>query len=767
MTLLIAVYSLTAVAQVSYTISGTLRDKKTGENVMHATILVSGRTTGTTSNQYGFFSLTLAEGLYTLIISGVGIQADTVAVQLHQNISLNVSLAESSVELKAVVVSAGDKDHKLSGTQMGMDRLSMTTIRDVPVLMGETDVLKTIQLLPGVSSAGEGSTGFYVRGGAPDQNLILLDGATVYNPSHLLGFFSTFNSDAIRDVTLYKAAMPPSYGGRLSSVVDVRMNEGNNQEYHGNISNGLLTSSGELEGPIEKGESSFLVAARATHIFLGLSSDTTTKRDKIGFYDLNGKLNFTLGSKDHLYVSGYFGRDNLLVYHQFGLDWGNGIGDVRWNHVFGARLFANTSVAISNYETQITGYVNGSSYTVNSSLNDYAFRQEWEWYASPNHTIRFGIHSIYHVIDPAKLVAAPGSGLNDSSYESRNGWENALFAGDDWKVTDRLTISYGARLTDFRVYGPGNFYDVDAAGNVTDTMHYRTGQSVVHYLNPEPRLALGYVIDDLSTVKASYARNVQNVHLLASSANTLPTDRWDLSNNNILPEISDQFSLGYYRETDDRTYSWSVETYYKILQHQIDFRTGANVELTDIVETELLYGRGRAYGIEGQLKKTRGKLTGWVSYTLSRSQVQIDGINNNQWYNATQDRTHNIAIVGIYHPNEQWTLSADWVYYTGNPVSWPSGKYAADGRIAFYYSERNGYRMPPYNRLDLSATKHIKHVGKLHYQKDLSFGVYNAYDRLNAFTITFQQDPNNPNETQALKTALFGIVPYVSVTVKF
>jgi outer membrane receptor for ferrienterochelin and colicin len=406
---------------------------------------------------------------------------------------------------------------------------------------------------------------------------------------------------------------------------------------------------------------------------------------------------------------------------------------------------------------------NNSDYQVKSTLNDFAFKQEWEWYAGP-HTIKWGVNSVYHVIQPAKLVAGAGSGLNDTSYEARYGWENAIFAGDDWKVTDQFTVSYGIRLTDFRVYGPGNFYQVDAAGNVTDTMHYRNGQAVVNYLNPEPRLGLGYQIDSRSSVKASYTRNVQNMHLLANSPISLPADRWDLTNNNIKPEISDQLSVGYYREADDGVYSWSIETYYKTMQHQIDYRTGANIELTDIVETELLYGKGRAYGVEGQLKKNKGKLTGWISYTLSRSELQVNGINDNHWYDAPQDRTHNIAIVGIYHPNDKWTFSADWIYYTGNPVSYPSGKYQADGRIVFYYAERNGYRMPPYDRLDLSVTRHIK---KKHNQRELSFGVYNAYDRLNAFVINFRQDPNNPDQTQAVKTALFGIVPYVSYSIKF
>ncbi len=753
-------------AQTRYTISGTIRTRGSGENIIHASVMVAGQTTGVTSNAYGFFSLTLPEGDYSLVISSVGMKTQTIPVALKDNTNLDVQLEEGSAQLREVVVTGG-KDRKLSGTQMGLERLTMSSMHDIPVLMGEKDVLKTIQLLPGVIPAGDGNTGFYVRGGASDQNLILLDGATVYNPAHLLGFFSTFNSDAVKDVSLYKGFMPPSFGGRLSSVVDVTMNDGNNQALHGNLDLGVIAVSGELEGPIDKGKSSFLVAGRTTSIntVLRLSGDSTIDKDNIGFYDLNAKLNFSMGNKDHLYASGYMGRDNLGVHDEFGLKWGNEIGSLRWNHVFGRRLFSNTTFSVSNYDTWTTVYNNASSYEVDSRLNDYAFKQEWDWFAGPSHTIKFGLNSIYHVIEPGVLKAGAGSGLDDTTYETRRGWENAVFAGDDWKLGGGLTVSYGLRLTDFGVFGPGNFYNVDGMGNVTDTMHSRPGQQVVHYLAAEPRLAVGYQIDNFQTVKFSYGRNTQNVHLLANSATSLPTDRWALTNNNIKPEIVDQWSVGYYRESQDHMYSWSAETYYKQMQHQIDYRDGANLELTDIVETELLYGKGRAYGIEGQLKKNKGKLTGWVSYTLSKSQLQIDGINGGHWYDATQDRTNSVDVVGIYHFNPKWTFSADWVYYTGNPVSYPSGKYTAGERVVYYYAERNGYRMPAYHRLDLSATMQLKK--KKLYSQELQFSIYNAYDRMNAYFINFRQDPSNPDQTQAVRTSLFGIVPAISYNIKF
>jgi len=764
--LLLAFIPVHSFAQKRYSISGTISSRRSGEPVIGASVVVEGQNKGAVSNQYGFYSITLPEGDYVLVFSTAGMQPLRDTMRLHKDIVLDVALGDGG-ELKEVVVRAYEKDNKLQGSQMGADRLSMTTIRNVPVFLGETDVLKTIQLLPGVSSAGEGNTGFYVRGGAPDQNLILLDGTTVYNPSHLLGLFSTFNADAIKDVSVYKGSIPPQYGGRLSSIEDVRMNEGNNQAFHGRAGEGLLTISGEVEGPIQKGQSSFVLAGRATKLdqILSSSDDTTINRDRIGFYDLNAKFNFRLGDRDHLYGAGYLGQDELSIYKTFGLQWGNGVASLRWNHFFGSKLFTNTTLAVSNYNTAITVYVTNSSFDIRSALNDYSLRQEWEWYPGPAHTVRFGLQSVYHVVAPAKLVALPGSGINDSSYESRYGWENALFAGDDWKATERLTVSYGVRLTSFSVMGPGRFYRLDADGKVTDTLNYGRGRSAKQYIDAEPRLALGYKLDELSAIKAGYARNVQNVHLLANSALSVPTDRWALTNNNIRPEVADQLSLGYYREAGGGDYSWNVEAYYKTMQHQIDYRTGANLELTDIVESELLFGKGRAYGVEAQLKKTSGRLTGWVSYTLSRSQLQINGINGGQWYSATPDRTHNAAIVAIYQPNAGWTLSADWVYYTGNPVSYPSGKYIADGRIAFYYAERNGYRLPAYHRLDLGAVRHFPK--KKWYQVELAFGVYNAYDRQNAYFINFREDPHNAAETQAVQTSLFGIVPYFTIAAKF
>ncbi len=758
-------YIQRAEAQAKHTISGSVRSKKTGESLIGASISVQGKNIGVVSNDYGFYSITLPDGNYAIIISAVGQQPQTFPVELNKNIQINTLLEEENNQLEEVKVSTQSKGRSISSTQMGVEHLSIKETKNIPVLLGERDVMKTLQLLPGVKSAGEGNSGFYVRGGAADQNLILLDEAPVYNASHLLGFFSTFNSDAIKDVTLYKTGMPAQYGGRLSSVVDVKMNDGNNQDYHVNGGIGLISAKINAEGPIQKDKSSFLVTGRRTYadLFLKLSNDTAVKNNTLYFYDLNAKLNFTLGKNDRLYVSGYFGRDNMTSGNLFGLSWGNATATVRWNHNFGSKLFVNTSAIFSNYNYKIHINNNGANFTIFSQLRDWNLKQEWQLYMNPRNTLRFGFNSIYHTIRPGDLTAT--SGFNDSSFQKRYGWENALFINNDWKASHRLNISYGLRVSSFSVMGKGNFYNIAPDGKIIDTTFYKSGQIVKTYFNPEPRLAVSYQLNTVSSIKASYVRNTQSMHLVSNSTSSLPTDKWVATNNIIKPEISDQVSVGYYKNFANNSYELTVEAYYKTMQNQIDYRDGANVLSTDAVETQLLFGKGRAYGIEWLLKKRAGRFTGWLSYTLSKTEKQINGINNNQWYNARQDRTHDIAIVAMYELNKKWSFSANWVFYTGDAVSFPSGKYKVDDRVVFYYTERNGYRMPSYHRLDLGATLQLKK--RKRYSSELAFSLYNAYGRQNAYVITFRQGKDDPNKTEAVRTTLFSFVPSVSYNFKF
>ncbi len=757
----------TAQAQEKHVISGNITAQKTGESLIGATIKVSNQRTGTTSNEYGFFSLTLPKGNYVLEISAVGLARKTLEVILDKDVKLNIALEQESTSLEEVTVTAAARGRSLSSPQMGLEKLTIQETKNIPMLLGERDVLKTIQLLPGIKSAGEGNSGFFVRGGAADQNLILLDEAPVYNASHLLGFFSTFNSDAIKDIAVYKGGMPAQYGGRLSSVLDIKMNDGNNQDYSVSGGVGLISAKLNVEGPIQKDVSSFIVSGRRTYadMFLKLSHDTAVKNSRLYFYDLNAKMNYKLGKKDRLYVSGYFGRDYMKYQNRFGINWGNGTGTLRWNHVFNSKLFSNTSLIFSNYDYKIFVNIGANNFNIFSQIRDWNLKQEFQWYLNSRNTIRMGVNSIYHTIRPGEITSSESSSINDQFLQRRYSWENSAWVSNNWKATDDLNFSYGLRATAFSVLGGGDFYNINADGKIIDTMHYKSGDFVKTYFNLEPRLAASYQLNNSASIKASYVRNVQNLHLISNSTTSTPTDKWVASTNIIKPEISDQVAIGYYKNLANNQYELTVEAYYKTMQNQIDYRDGANVYGNDAIETQLLYGKGRAYGIEWLFKKKAGRFTGWVSYTLSKTERKIDGINNNNWYNARQDRTHDVAIVAMYKLNKKWTLSANWIFYTGDAVTFPSGKYRVDDQVVFYYTERNGYRMPNYHRLDLGATLLLKQKKK--FSSELAFSLFNAYGRENAYTITFREAKNDPSRTEAVRVALFKMIPSVSYNFKF
>lgn len=754
-------------AQEKYTLSGVLTAQKTGEKIMGASVSIAGTPIGTFSNEYGFYSLTLPQGAHSVHFSAIGFSEIVVDVQLNKNTNLDLTFLEKEKSLEGVVVAAKSSSRSLRSPQMGLERLTIREIKHMPLLLGERDVLKAIQLLPGIKSAGDGNSGFYVRGGAADQNLILLDGAPVYNASHLLGFFSTFNSDAIKDVAIYKGGMPAQYGGRLSSVLDIKMNDGNNQHLTTSGGIGLISSRLNLEGPIQKDKSSFLISGRRTYadLFLKLSKDSSINRNKLYFYDLNVKLNYQLGKRDQLFLSGYFGRDVMGMQDKFGLQWGNGTGTIGWNHVYGPKLFSNTSLIFSNYHYEVSAKTESDDFTVFSQIRDWNVKQDYQWYLNPRNTIQFGVNAIHHTVRPGEVTASKTSGIGEGRLQKRYAWENAAFISNNWKAAEKLTISYGLRLTAFSVLAEGDFYTIDPNGKVTDTTSYKKGEIVKTYVNPEPRISASYQLNSSSSLKASYVRNVQNLHLLSNSTTTNPTDKWIASSNVIKPEVSDQVSIGYYKDLADRNYELTVEAYYKNMQNGIDYRNGANIYTNDAVESQLLFGKGRAYGLEGLLKKRSGRLTGWISYTLSKTERKIDGINQGRWYNARQDRTHDLAIVGAYQVNDKWTLSANWVYYTGDAVTFPAGKYSIDDGVVFYYTERNGYRMPAYHRLDLGATLQLKKKGR--YTSELAFSLYNAYGRENAYSIEFRESKDDPGKTEAVQTTLFKFIPSITYNFKF
>ncbi|WP_276504992.1 TonB-dependent receptor [Terrimonas pollutisoli] len=757
---------LTVNAQQKFTISGTVSSKAKGETVIAATIKVGN--VSTISNDYGFYSITLAKGEYILEATAVGLQPFLEKINVDRDIVLNISLEDAVRDLDEVVVSSNSRNRSLTNPQMGMEKLSTKDIRYVPVLLGERDILKVIQLLPGVKSAGDGNSGFFVRGGAADQNLILLDEAPVYNASHLLGFFSTFNSDAIKDMTMYKAGMPAQYGGRLSSVLDIKMNEGNNQAYNVSGGIGLISTKLNIEGPIQKNRSSFLATGRRTYVdaFLKLSKDSTVNSNNLSFYDFNAKANYILGRKDRLYLSGYFGRDQLGVGNTFGLAWGNGTGTVRWNHIFGPKLFSNTSLIYSNYNYKISIRSGATDFDIFSQIRDWNLKKELQWYIDSRNSMRFGMNAIFHTIRPGEVTATAASSINSSNLQRRYSLENAAYVTNTWKASDKINLTYGVRLTAFSILGKGDYYAIDDDGVVTDTFSYKKGEIVKTYFNAEPRVAMSYQLNPVSSVKTSYVRNIQNLHLISNSTTASPTDKWVASTNIIKPEISDQVSLGYYRNFGGNLYELNVEAYYKTMQNQVDYKDGADIYInSDAIETQLLFGKGRAYGIEWLFKKKLGKFSGWLSYTLSKTERKINGINNNNWYNARQDRTHDVAVVGIYQLSKKWTLSANWIYYTGSAVTFPAGKYRIDDQTVYYYTERNGYRMPAYHRLDIGATWILKQKRK--FSSELTISLYNAYGRENAYTIEFRDNKDDPDKTEAVQTALFKYIPSVSYNFKF
>ncbi|SEA40929.1 TonB-dependent Receptor Plug Domain [Pedobacter hartonius] len=753
-------------AQPKHTISGYIRDAQTGEQLIGATVRAEGALSfSTASNEYGFFSLTAPAGTYKLLAGSVGYRIKSSNLNLNKNIPLSIKLTAEDTHLSEVLISATGKDEHVKSAKMGVERLSMKEIEKVPVIFGERDLIKVIQLLPGVKSAGEGSSGFFVRGGGADQNLVLLDEAVVYNPSHLLGFFSTFNSDAIKDVTLYKGNIPAQYGGRLSSVMDVKMNDGNNQKISVNGGIGIIASRITVEGPIVKNKGSFLLSARRTYadLLLKVSSDSVAKQSALYFYDVNLKANYQLTAYDRIYLSGYLGQDKLGLGGLFGLEWGNKTGTLRWNHQFSPKLFANTSVIYSDYRYHIDLY-NTDSFEahINSQIKDWNIKEEFSLYPDTRNTWRMGLNSVYHTIRPGEY----SGDLTLVNQPYTFSWENSAYISNEWKASGRLKIEYGLRLSAFSVLGgDNNFYALNAEGAITDTLNYAKGKIVRTYFNLEPRFSAAYQLGAAASLKAAYSRSTQSLHQLSSSATSSPTDKWVATNNIITPEIADQVSFGYFKNLKDNKYEFSAETYYKRMQHQVDYKDGANIRSNDPIEPQLLFGRGRAYGLELLLRKKTGRLTGWIGYTLSRTERQIDGINEGDWYNARQDRTHDISLVGICELDHKWSLSSTFVYATGNAVSFPSGKYYMDDQVVFLYTRRNAYRMPAYHRLDLSATCKLKE--RKNFSSELTFGVYNAYGRANAYAITFRQNAENQSKTEAVQTSLFKFVPSVTYNFKF
>lgn len=759
--------SINAFAQ-QVVLNGVIRDAESGETLIGAVVSVEPGLQAASTNAYGFYSLALSEGKHRVTFSYVGYQSHSEEIDISDSHRLNVELRRGNNTIEEVVVSAERKDDNVSNPQMGVLNFTMEEVKNVPVVFGERDLLKTIQLLPGVQSGGEGSSNFYVRGGGGDQNLILLDEATVYNASHLLGFFSTFNSDAIKDVQLYKGGIPSQFGGRISSVLDIAMLDGNQKKLTTEGGIGLIASRLKVEAPLIKDKSSFMISGRRTYadMFLKLSNDDDVNKSKLYFYDLNAKLNFRFNDKNTLYLSGYFGKDDLGYSDLFNFDWGNATATVRWNHIFSDKLFSNTSLIYSDFTYNVQVSSDDSNFGIASKIRNWNFKQDFSYYQNPISTWRFGVHALQQSIYPASITAGENTSVNSIDVDNRQGVEVAAYVSHTWSPIDWLSVLYGLRVTDFMVMGPGTFYTYDDDGEAVAEQYYGRGTVAKHYLNVEPRFSASFLLNEQHSIKASYNRIAQNLHQLTNTTASLPTDQYVVSSLNIKPQIADQVAVGYFRNFKDNRYEFSLETYYKHMDNQIDFRNGADLQANQYLEGDLLYGIGRAYGVEAYLRKSTGKLHGWISYTLARSERKFDEIDHGQWFRARQDRTHDVSVVSMYELSKKWTLGATFVYYTGNAVTFPSGKYEVDGKTMFYYTERNGYRMPNYHRLDLSAT-YEPVLSDKRFRSSWTFGLYNAYNRRNAYIIDFRENKNNTNITEAYKIALFGIIPSVTWNFKF
>ena len=768
---LIAVFlaftALSLNAQEKFTLSGSVKDSLTGESLIGAYIVSPQTKAGVITNAYGFYSLTLPKGSYKIRYEYLGYVPQEFEVSLTSDITKNVELKTKSISLKEVVVNGEASNQNVASSSMSIQKLDIKEVKALPVLFGEQDILKTIQLLPGIKSAGEGNSGFYVRGGTTDQNLVLLDEAPVYNTAHLLGFFSVFNSDAIKDVTVIKGGIPAEYGGRLSSVVDVRMNDGNTKDYSVSGGIGLISSRLTVQGPIVKNKGSFIISGRRTYadLFLKLASDSNQRRTNLYFYDLNMKANYDLGKRDRIYLSGYLGRDVFNFANRFGINWGNKTATLRWNHLFSNKLFLNSSFVFSNYNYEIN--LEGASRNVNisSGIKDFMLKEDFEYFINPKNSLKFGLNSTYHEFFPGSLIAKGDTFVNNRILPDKQALENGIYISDDYSFSNSFKINYGLRVSSFSMVGPGTFYTYDQEGDKSDSTTLKRGAVGKTYFGIEPRVTLNYMINDQSSVKGSYTRIYQYVHLLSNTTSGNPTDLWLPTSNNIKPQYSDQWALGYFRNFAENNYESSVEVYYKNMYDLIDYKKEADIVLNPNVESQLVYGKGWAYGAEFFLKKKEGKLTGWIGYTWSRTLRQFANINHGNSYPAKQDEIHDISIVGIYKASERWTLASTWVFNTGDAVTFPSGIYNSLGRPVAYYTDRNGYRMPNYHRLDFSATNTKKLKGNR--ERSWNFSIYNVYARRNAYAINFQPDPKDPTKMQAVRLSLFSIIPSVTFNFKF
>ena len=766
-------------AQERFTIAGYVRDSLSRETLIGATIQARELGRGVSSNQYGYYALSLPKGTYTLVVSFVGYLPQEKKVDLQSDMVLDLPLLSKSGLSQEIVISSKKRDANVRNAQMGQIDLSMSRAKSVPVVFGEVDPLKILQLYPGVSNAGEGNSGLYVRGGGPDQNLILLDDAVVYNSGHLFGFFSVFNGDAIKNTTLIKGGMPAQYGGRISSVLDISMKEGNMDKYQMEGGIGSIASRFSLQGPIKKEKASFMISGRRTYIdalvkpFIKKGSQF----DGSGyyFYDFNAKFNYKFSSKDRLYLSGYFGRDKFDFVNnkrQFNVEvpWGNSTLSARWNHVFHKKLFMNTTAVYNDYQFSLGALQNSFKFVLSSGIRDINLKTDLDHYLTPEHKLKYGALFTYHRITPSVASGRQDSVIflpNNAQTKYAN--EIAFYAQDDWELGQRWKINYGLRWSAFQQMGPFTQYSTDPNGNRLDSNSFNRGELVKNYAGLEPRMTMRYSLNDETSIKGSVSRNRQYLHLVSNAGTTLPTDVWVPSTLRVKPQLSWQYSAGVFKNFNDNAFETSIEVYYKSMQNQIEYKEGFTPSIKD-PEEDFVFGKGWSYGSEFFINKTKGKFTGWIGYTLAWSWRKFPDLNNVNKYPAKYDRRHDLSVVGIYEISPIWKLSSVFVYATGNATSLPEKFYLIEGVLTQQFSRINQYRLAPYHRLDFSATYSPVPKKVRKWQSNWVFSVYNVYSRKNPYFYYYNQTGSaflGTLEVQAKQVSLFPVIPSVTYNFKF
>ncbi len=752
------------------TISGYIKDASNGEDLIGASCYIKELKKGTIANEYGFYSLSIPSGYYTVSYSFLGTKTETRILEISKDQSINIELGTDNQQIKEILVTADEGAGNVERAEMSVMKLPVSTVKRLPALMGEVDLIKTVQMLPGVKPASEGSTGFSVRGGNPDQNLLLLDEAPVYNAAHLLGFFSIFNGDALSDLKLYKGDIPASVGGRLSSLLDIRMKNGNAKKFSGNGGIGTVSSRLTLEGPIGKNEkTSFLISGRRSYadLFLKLSSDKDVNDNIVYFYDLNAKINHRFNDKNRLFVSTYMGRDKFKS-SDSELNFGNQAVTIRWNHLFSNKLFSNTTLLYSKYNYELSNKLDTDAFKWKSNLTDYSTKFDFNYFLNSNNTIKFGGIVTYHLFEPGHAFGLGDQSLfGDYEVSESNALELGIYVSNEQKIGGRFTLKYGLRLSIFSNIGAGTVYDLNDNYEVSGSTTHKKGDIYNTYTNLEPRLGLKYTLSPVSSVKASYSRTTQYMQLTQNSTGGMPLDVWFPSSLNVKPQKSDQFALGYFRNFRENTIEMSLEGYYKKLHNTIDFKDFANLLLNKELEAELRFGSAKAYGLEFMTNLNFDRLQGWLGYTWSRTNRTIKGINNGKSYRSPYDVPHSFKAALSYQLTKRTLISTNFTYSTGAPVTYPVGRAEYQGAFIKVYSDRNSYRMPDNHRLDLALTLKSKKKPNQKWEGEWNFSLYNAYGRKNPWYVTFKQDEDNPKIIKAEKTYLFTFVPSVTYNFKF